>query len=860
MDENPDIVSNYKFKYPLRDYQVRALSEVQRYIEDDGKIHIVAAPGAGKTSLALQIVLDLGKPTLVLVPTVTLRDQWLERFKSDFTEGGDLTDVISDDLNDPKQITAVTYQSLYADYAAVMRKNKAPVVIEKLIDAGIGLIVLDEAHHLKSAWLDATNRMIREIGDVMTISLTATPPYDLKQSFWEKYTGLCGEIDVEITVPELIRKRDLAEHQDYVYFNYPTQNQSADLKRIHLDLSKFIKKIVGSAEFVTALSLHDGIVNLDSKIDYFIDHFDYYLAIRKFLFSNKIALPENGLMIDDGSLPRFGLADLELLLTYCLFQDAKSYTAFSGFFRKVRKELNGIGAIVDKKVKLKEVDSLRKQVTQNIGKLNSIKEILKAEQSNLGSKLKLVVISDNIYQHALDLWDEEEFKQIGVLPIFASIVRGQIAEVIVLTGEIILIPARLKEKLLRITSQFGIKEAQITMDMLNFDFDYVQVRFSGNTAKKSVGIITRLFKESDVHVLVGSNAFIGEGWDAPFINSLIMATSIASFVTSNQVRGRAIRTNEEDPDKAANIWHLVCVEKCGKESYVLGEDYEILKRRFKSFEGIGLDEPLIDYEIDRLDIKEKVYNSAELAELNKRTLSYAGNRAQMRASWKQALVSYQPVKINKLREEVEVGTWRKTRSVGLVFSYLGLGQLIFSSLKTILKEHSSSVFSLRNGALYFIGKGILQTLIYMGVINPGAELVFLKRYGETGFRLRNSTLRENTDFKEAFMEMISPIKNPRYLIKIKKTYFPVPKLIGANKKQVNFLLHALHRPKNSQLIFTKNPEGKRQLLMIKLKQSKVTVTENVKKGETKLQFAQTGINVQVLEDELKSKNLYREEM
>ena len=37
--------------------------------------------------------------------------------------------------------------------------------------------------------------------------------------------NICGEIDEEIFVPELVGQNTLCPHQDYVYFNYPTESE-----------------------------------------------------------------------------------------------------------------------------------------------------------------------------------------------------------------------------------------------------------------------------------------------------------------------------------------------------------------------------------------------------------------------------------------------------------------------------------------------------------------------------------------------------------------------------------------------------------------------------------------------------------
>ena len=74
---------NITFKYSWRKYQQRVLDDLQEHLQD-GHLHIVAPPGSGKTVLGLEVALRLNKPTLILAPTLAIRNQWVQRF-CDFT-------------------------------------------------------------------------------------------------------------------------------------------------------------------------------------------------------------------------------------------------------------------------------------------------------------------------------------------------------------------------------------------------------------------------------------------------------------------------------------------------------------------------------------------------------------------------------------------------------------------------------------------------------------------------------------------------------------------------------------------------------------------------------------------------------
>ena len=75
------------FRGTFRDYQQTVLNRVEDHLAD-GRIHIVAAPGSGKTVLGLELVRRLGQPAIVLSPSVTIRQQWGDRFEERFLPAG----------------------------------------------------------------------------------------------------------------------------------------------------------------------------------------------------------------------------------------------------------------------------------------------------------------------------------------------------------------------------------------------------------------------------------------------------------------------------------------------------------------------------------------------------------------------------------------------------------------------------------------------------------------------------------------------------------------------------------------------------------------------------------------------------
>ena len=103
-----------KFNGTWRNYQKRILNNLSLHLSDN-KIHVVAAPGAGKTTLGIEVIARINKPTLILVPTITICAQWKQRILSSFLEQNN-ADIISTDIKKPAFITVSTYQALLAAF------------------------------------------------------------------------------------------------------------------------------------------------------------------------------------------------------------------------------------------------------------------------------------------------------------------------------------------------------------------------------------------------------------------------------------------------------------------------------------------------------------------------------------------------------------------------------------------------------------------------------------------------------------------------------------------------------------------------------------------------------------------------
>lgn len=82
--------------------------------------------------------------------------------------------------------------------------------------------------------------------------------------------NMCGEIDEEITIPELVKEGSLCPHQDYVYFNYPTKEEEKEVRRFEERSKAMTEKIMRDTQFLTYVRAIRGSVDSSQMICFWI--------------------------------------------------------------------------------------------------------------------------------------------------------------------------------------------------------------------------------------------------------------------------------------------------------------------------------------------------------------------------------------------------------------------------------------------------------------------------------------------------------------------------------------------------------------------------------------------------------------
>jgi superfamily II DNA or RNA helicase len=877
-----------RFNGEFRHYQQSVIDNSDYYLRN-GKIHIVAAPGSGKTTLGLELIRRLNKPALILSPSITIRGQWGKRFEDGFLDlNENISDYFSYNLKELKLINSITYQGLHSALNKLIDKgvsdndtedDEADIdysnfeLIKELIRKGVKTVCLDEAHHLRNEWYNSLMKVINNIGeDVIVISLTATPPYDSTPLEWEKYINLCGVIDDEIFVPELIQKRNLCPHQDFIYFNYPTNEEQALLNEYHKTASLTLDETFNSEVFRSIML--NFISDYNNEKYNLYENIEYYITLGT--IAGKLSVPISrrlkNILKGRSKFDKRRIIHVEALLEFIISNPNIFGEDESKYIKDI---LYKNGLIERRKVFLNKSSPLKKRIISSIGKLDSIAKIAEFESESLGQDLKMLILTDYIKKDQIDLIGSNlDIKVIGAIPIFEKVRQNVSQEVrlCLLSGTIVIYPNIEFDMLDSICKNRNIEYTK--KELANVPYSIIDFK-SSNRLK--VDIITEIFESGNIDIIIGTKSLLGEGWDSPSINTLILASFVGSYMLSNQMRGRAIRIDPTNPEKVANIWHLATVErniivgdkidKLDISKYILEDrtivsaDYNMLNRRFDAFLGPSYSKDYVSSGIERLDYIEPPYNQKRFMEFNEIAKEAARNREDTRDKWLSVVDIQNSLDI---LDQAEIKP--EVIPYGIIIYNLAwlstLSIIVYTVCRFIFEAAADNIFALILGIFiilvysYFVNNLLPKILLNIG---PNARvknlaniiLKSLKNSGEieslnakvvlkkeknsvyTYTSLSNATRHEKAVFSNALKELLSPIDNPRYIvikylnflgipIRIYSDSFAVPKVFGVSKDNASILVQNMKRTKgNYELLYTRSELGRKALLKCK-RNSRVT--------------------------------------
>lgn len=854
MQPNPTATLN--FRYTWRPSQTRVLQGIDDHI-GDRKLHVVAAPGAGKTTLGLEVFRRLGKPALVLSPTRTIRDQWVGRLRDFVPEDAAWPPAwVSTDLDEPAHFTSITYQALHTRYREqevngeadpeaeaasldeVINDSEINTLITRLKEQGVGTLILDEAHHLRAEWWKALTRVLEGIPNLQLVSLTATPPYDVTGSEWYRYEELCGPIDEEISVPELVYAGTLCPHQDYVYAVRPKPEDMASLENYDKAVADFSTAMLHDDEFLRAVRVHPFVAN--PTPEEVLDAPELAVGLLAYLQQRGADLPKPLLKLmhlDYDEIPELSKRWWQVIIKAYLFK----WPTESEHREAVAKRLREAKLLHRRELYLDQSRSVKTGLSLSSAKVQACIDIYQLEFAARGEALRQVVLTDFIR--------EKESGTLGAWPVFEAMVKAAKAEeaptIGLLTGRLAVVH---ETRLEALRQQAPDISTQALEGLVGFH--------KVSSKQRLTEAFTALVNAGQLRVLVGTRALLGEGWDAPSINSLILASFVGSFMLTNQMRGRAIRVDKHNPDKASSIWHLVAVHP---ETPTGLSDYEELARRFRTFVGLDAEVPVIENGLERLRITDDWGGNAIQA--NNEVMAYRLSKdvLTLKERWLAATsVGVDGRVIPSIEETLEgfggIRFMHLTRTLRyLIMQSVMLGFMIASlfwnaetndleTLKWIflIGLAAGFLFALPglikalilfvrylpvDGALREIGRSLLDALSEAQMLKTEPIRLSVNSTplddGSYAIALVGGTYYEQSLFADCLAELLGPIENPRYLItregawgkKRRVDFHAVPQILGTRKEYAELLYTKWQRRVGpAALVYTRGEDGRRLLL------------------------------------------------
>ncbi|HEY9839759.1 MAG TPA: DEAD/DEAH box helicase family protein, partial [Candidatus Obscuribacterales bacterium] len=634
-------------------YQRTAIDALlQRYAAGERRLHLVAPPGAGKTLIGLELLRRIGHKGVVLSPTLTIARQWTDKANQLFVRLDQLAGLEPDawiagsDPDAQPALLALSYQRISVKGESGLH-NRVTELFERLAQRGYRTLLLDECHHLLAHWAQAISAFLAQLPDAVVIGLTATPPQDRSGSDLARYLGLVGEVDHEILAPAVIREGHLAPFQDLAYLVRPTEAETQYVSQAHFELQRLLEQAEDPPPGRPALSLWAESWLLDPRdrggepIDqtFLLQAMpDRAIALMRYLGQRGLYPPDLPWCAEMDDPPE--LADLaELLGAWGQDQlagsDAQAWAA-------VRQVLGHLGYAWQRGRFVSRQGEIDRVLALSAAKLRATAEILQRELACLGGQLRALVLTDFETTHApggraarQGLLDPDAGGALAVMRLLcASEVLRELNPLMV-TGQTLLCAPALLAAIQAAAAGYFAENGLTARLSPEPSGNFYRLFGSGPGWNSSVALalVTQVFSEGLSRCLIGTRGLLGEGWDCPALNTLIDLTAVSSFVAVNQIRGRSLRQDPQQPLKLANNWDVVALLPELAAGY---RDLDRFVRKHAHYfglcddgrleQGVGHVHPLFEQSDRHLLLN-------HLESLNAEMLEQAGRRAEAYDAW-----------------------------------------------------------------------------------------------------------------------------------------------------------------------------------------------------------------------------------
>ncbi len=639
--------------------------------------------------------------------------------------------------------------------------------LARLKEAGVGLIILDECHHLLGHW----GRVLEDARDLLdapiVLGLTATPP-DLggrRPEDVKRYSAFFGPVDFEVPIPALVKERNLAPYQDLAYFIRPSDKEVhyiAEADRQFHDIVAELCAPPASENPDRIDALPDWVVRVLSGFELPTGRVKDWVAFerrdktfadaaRLFLESRDIVLPENvpplsqSLLLENRTELSVLVPVLDRYIRHGLRRsaDQKDHKRADETIARLRM----LGMQVTETGTQPCASPVGRVMAYSRTKVSALLKILKAESRVLGDRIRAIVVTDFEKTSATkaeveDLMDEEVGGAIAAFRALLTDEETDALDPILLTASTLLVDDDLVERFKDRAGEW-LRERGHDIELTAVEREGFY-RIHGQGAdwcpRVYVQMITDLFQEGVTRCLVGTRGLLGEGWDANRVNVLVDLTTVTTSMAVNQLRGRSVRLDPDDPNKLSDNWDVVCV--AGEFSKGL-DDYTRFMSKHKTLFGVS-DDGVVEKGVGHVhaaftEMKpEGIEGTLNL--LNDEMLKRAEVREKCRDLW-------------QLGESFDAEPLAALEFKG---GFNGAG---FQPFKGGLKKWSSESLT------QAIAKAVWFSLKDAELIDLGGTLYHAMRAGGYARMYLKGTKKKDSELlTQSLREVLGPLDRPRYVI------------------------------------------------------------------------------------------------
>lgn len=662
--------------------------------------------------------------------------------------------------------------------------------LERLKQRGVGLVILDECHHLLGHW----GRVLADAHDLLSqpviIGLTATPPdRDGKlPADVLRYDEMLGPVVYEVPVPAVVKDGFLSPYQDLAYFVRPTSAELSFIANADEAFTNVVEELCQPfpaddpdeeqlpdpaelnprqnqepsreclTEWLTRVLAEKRTPHGLAKewLSFERRDVDFALAARKFLLSRQLPLPEDVPPPEEEPREDDEPEPLDMsVLSPVLDRFVRHRLRPSPDGRDQKLADQVIGRLRMLGIQITETgwqacaSPVGRVMAYSQSKCQALVPILKAESRILGEKLRAVVVADYEKSSATTAGIEDLLSSEagGAIAAFKTLVQNPDTDKlhpILVTGSSVLVDDDLEDLFLQEARAWLAKnEYEVRLEMSE-EAGFHVVNGSGGDwcPRVYVEMITELFQRGVTRCLVGTRGLLGEGWDASKINVLIDLTTVTTSMTVNQLRGRSIRLDAAEPAKLANNWDVVCLAPEFSKGL---DDYLRFRAKHATLYGVtddGAIEKGVGHVHPAFSRLRPEGLEGSVAALNEEMLTRAARRDAVRTLWKVGQ-PYRNLPVRALE--------MRTRGEPDPRSFPP-----FSGSRSPWSNQSLTLA---------IGQAVLGALMETRLVQSGSEIHVGERSG--GYLrvfLEEASTEDSRIFTEALHEALGPLQQARYVI------------------------------------------------------------------------------------------------